>query len=557
MQKLKDNPGLIFLISSIVIYFLMELPFNLSVRCGNVNEGYYFGYGQHFLEGSHLYKDIYAARGPLFILFYALVLKIFGFGTWSIIAIHFLHSMIVSLIAIAIYLTSKKIFQSSFYSGLAVLFWTLIQLSPIGGWGLIYELESSFSLEAEYFCVLFSLLSIYYLFSASKGLSFISGIFATCSMMFKGNGTAIVVSVLCFVIYLFLFQNKLFKDLKFNFLYFFTGFLFSFLLTLLGLFIHNGELNSFLGEYYTLGYYSNETVESFTSIFKTILRFMLKDVDSNNNFFLFLFTFLIFAWGLFKPSKPYFVLICLWGIGCVCAIITPGKYSSYYYTLIWPSVAIALSYGLKELFTNLKFLNNLFSKTVVIILISLFFFNRFQITFPVYLNVAKKQIELSVFNQKESFQDPIEVSNEQNSNPKRPPFLKIADKINSYLPNKKDSFYIFNFVIWHQDFSATIYIYTKRIPSSTVYSDWLHVENLALVNKSMGMLIRDLMERPPKILIIPKNLKLKKWQLKPLTPFFNTLNLYLQQKYHVIDTIEYKFSPRKSPQALLILERDR
>ena len=564
-KNITDKLGLYLFIGSLIFYFLMELPFTLSVSCGNVNEGFYFGYGQHFLEGSHLYRDIYAARGPLFILFYALVVKIFGFGGWSIIAIHAIHSMIVSLIAIAIYLISKKIFQSSFYSGLAVIFWVLIQLSPIGQWGNYFEYESSFSLEAENFCVLLSLLSIYCLFSTYENtnnhkkniiLSFISGLLATCSMMFKGSGAVIAIAVFCWAIYLVLFQNKVFKTLKYGFVLFFTGLCFSLLVTFLALYIHNGELSSFLSEYYALGYYSDKPTQSIGSFFLSIFNFMLRYVNSPTNFILFFLAFLFFIVGLIKPLHPLFSLICIWGLGSACAVIAPGAYSSYYYILVWPSVVISLAYGLKMLFRHVKLLDNKLSKALVVVFISLFFIERFCITLPTYIEMTKREIDLNLFYEPESFQDPLESLSNKKPNPKRPSFLKVADLINSYLSNKKDTFYIFNFVQGHQDFSPYIYIYAKRTPSSTVYSDWLHVERL--VNKSMEALIKDLVKRPPKVLIIPEKIFLKQNVSKLLTPFFNNLTLYLRQKYHLIDTFNYPptFSSKEKSQNILVFERN-
>ena len=103
-QKQKNEKlGLALLIGSLVFYTLLKMSFNFSVLCSSTNEGFYFVFGQHLLNGRHLYFDIFTARGPLFIMFYALIVKVFGFGSYAIIATHFIHTFIVILIGISIY----------------------------------------------------------------------------------------------------------------------------------------------------------------------------------------------------------------------------------------------------------------------------------------------------------------------------------------------------------------------------------------------------------------------------------------------------------------------
>ena len=154
----------LLLFGSIVFYILFKLPFDTSVSCGNTNEGYYFVYGQHLLDG-----NLDKIRLPIFFLFYGILVKMFGFGTWSIIIIHFFHTLFVILIGTLIYLVTKTILQDTFFASLAVCFWILILATPIGGWGQVLEFQSSFALEAEYFCLLFSLSSIYFLLCSYKG----------------------------------------------------------------------------------------------------------------------------------------------------------------------------------------------------------------------------------------------------------------------------------------------------------------------------------------------------------------------------------------------------
>lgn len=551
IRKLTDYLGLLLLVFSLLFYFLFKLPSVLSVTCGNVNEGYYFGYGQHLLEGKHLYQDIYAARGPLFILFYALVVKIFGFGTGAIIATHVLHTNILIFIGIVLYLVSNKIFQNDFYSGLSVLFWVLLQTSMIGNWGHYLELESNFSFEAEYFCVLFSLLSIYFIFQQKTVFSFLSGIFAVCSLMFKGSGAVAIVAIIFWVIYLFLFNRELFSQNKRNILFFVLGLILTLSIILFALYIHNGELSAFFSQFFSLGYYSNFSTKSIQNMLLALLDFIFRFTLSFGNLFLFLFAFLFFILGLIKDtSKAFFPLIAIWGIGSVCAVIVPGKYASYYYVLVWPSVALSLVYGIKEVFSNFKFLNKKYIKISFSIFIALFFLQRYWVIYPDYKKKFNEFMSASLFNQPESFQDPV---NLKKSNPKRPPALKIADKINSYLPDKNSTFFIFNFVKGHQDFSPFIYIYAKRSPSTTVYSDWLHVERLA--TESSEKLVKDLQRWPPKIIILPNSLFMREWQKSKLVIFFQSLIDFIQENYHLKDKLNYKYSDKEDTQVHLVFER--
>ena len=161
-NSLKNRIGWILFIVPLLFYSLCRLPFDFSVLCSSPNEGYYFAHAQYFLNGE---KYVYAG-GPLFLFLYASILKVFGFGTWSILAIHFIGNLVTILIGILIFLITKKIFQNTFWGGISVLIWVLIQATPIGGWEQAEELKAFFVLEPEYFCILLSLASIYCLLQA-------------------------------------------------------------------------------------------------------------------------------------------------------------------------------------------------------------------------------------------------------------------------------------------------------------------------------------------------------------------------------------------------------
>ena len=188
------------------------------------------------------------------------MLKLFGFGTWSIIAVHVLQKIIILLIGIMLFLFVSKLFQNISYASLCVLFWFLLQFIPVGGWGSFYEIESALALEAEFFCVLFSLLSLYFLLKASSKkktiiFSLISGLLATCSMMFKANGAVLVIAFFCWIVYLLSFDRKELNDQKDTFIYFFVGFLFSFLISNVVIYLHNHDLSSFWYSYFFVGSY--------------------------------------------------------------------------------------------------------------------------------------------------------------------------------------------------------------------------------------------------------------------------------------------------------------
>ena len=145
--SIEKKSGFFLLITSLLFYFFIKLPFNLSVTCASSNEGFYFVFSQYLLD-THKFDFI---RGPFFIFIYAFVLKIFGFNTWSIIAVHFIQTITVSAIGISLYYLGKIVLKSDFFSGLSVLFFILLQVTPIGGWGPKMEFESAFALECEYF----------------------------------------------------------------------------------------------------------------------------------------------------------------------------------------------------------------------------------------------------------------------------------------------------------------------------------------------------------------------------------------------------------------------
>jgi len=579
--KREDKLGIFFLVSSLLFYFLIKFPFNFFVICSNVNEGYYFIFGQTLLDG----RPFEVFRGPLFVLFYSLVLKIFGFGTYSIIAIHIFQTILCLIIGLTIFVLVKKIFSGNLYAGLSVLFWVLMQFVSIGGWGqgtMEGEIESTFALEAEYFCVLFSLLSMYFLFTAIKEkgsnlndyiFSFIAGICAASSTMFKANGAVLGIAIVFFAIYLLFLEKKIFYLLWKHLICFIIGLFFSLLMYNFLIYFLKGDVCWFWKNYFTIGSYSTSFLSSLKSFLVHIWNIMTRYYFSISNFVLFLFAFASFLWALIRnifiaperktrelaPEdlsekqqsagrrfikqdsfhlKIFSPLLGIWGIGNMCAVIAPGEYASYYYILVWPSIAIAFSLVIKDLFSNFTFMRNKFVVLGMVILVTAFFLNRIFIASPSYITMLKNLHGLIFTYQPESFQDQVRFNYKKPYNDKRPSFLRVADLINSYLPNKNDKFYVFNLTSGkHLTFTPFIYIYAKRPPSTFVISDYFYYKKLSEL--FLDKLKRDFILDPPKIIILPNNPDLAILQRADLTPFLIWFNKFLWDKYYLKDTFQY------------------
>ena len=558
--------GISIFIGSLFFYFLFKLPFNLSVLCGSSNEGFYFIYGQYLASGGGLR----ASGGLLNVLVYATVLKIFGFGTSSIIAVHFLHTIVVIFIGIFIYLIARKIFNDNFYSALTVFLWILLQITPTGAWGNILELESILSLEAEYFCLLCSFSSIYY-FSRSlnkknpKILSFISGILATCSVLFKMSGGVLIVAIICWIIYLLLFERQYLTTINQNLIYFFIGFAVCFLTINFLICLLKNDLILYWKNSFLIGSYSTNFLQTPKSFLLMLLKFMCRGKPAlNSNFVLFVFAFIFFVWGLIrniilKAEKSFMnigiPLLSIWSIGNCFAVLAPGAYASYYYILLWPSIAIFLMIGIKDLFKYNHFLKNQYFKIIIIFFISLFFIHRCSKVLPEHINMIKTYLPLNIFSQSQSFQDPV-LPYDINSF-KRPFVLKIADLLNGLLPDKNDRIYIFHFAK-HRTFGPPIYIYMKRLPPTTEVCDYLHEQRK--IKTSVQKLIHDLIQAPPRIFMKSQVLYLKPDSFTlladDLKPLIGWLNLFLKKNYHLKTMFSYKYSPDDESEIYEIYERN-
>lgn len=546
----KEGLGFWIYVLTLVLYFLLSLPITLSVKCGNVNEGFYFVNGELLLQGKKLYTDIFIARGPIFFLFYALVIKLFGFGTGAIIAVHFAHRFTVIAIGTLIYLITKRLLLSELYAGLAVLFWILIEITPIGGWGYFAELETAFALEAEYFCILFSLVSIYLLVLALeakvyKSLFFISGLFAICSVMTKANGSILFIAYICWLMFLVLFKRDCIRK---EFLFLYLGLIIGIFLSLFFIYVHTSDLMRFWEIFFLLGNYNEARYLRFTeSFFSSLFTFMFRDKNSISNFLLILFAFFSFVWCLVRVfffeqgvsgKNLVYPLIGIWGIGSAVAVIAPGGYGSYYYVIIWAPVIVSLIILFRDLFNGLNKVFNCILKAAIL----LFIVYRLIVIFPVYLQLTKVNIDLNLFFQAESFQDPVRSWEARSIHPKRYGILSLADLINKNLPDKTDRFYAFNFIKDDSTLCPFVYIYAKRGCASSVVSDWLHVPSC--LSKALPLLKKDLVNNSPKIIVIPRTLDINLEQAINLDEFFLWVRVFLKEKYHLKNTVTIYYKTR-------------
>lgn len=543
---IKNNTGLLICIGFLLILFLLNIPINLSVVCANENQGFAFTFGEGLLR----WKELACGRGILFVSLFASILKIFGFNTYSIIAVHILETIILLLIGVLIYLIVSKSTKNNFLGGLSTALWVIMISTPIGTSGLQVEILSHYNLNEENLCVLFSLSSLLCMvvsnfFNPDKGtlisrkeklFSFLAGVFTVCSLMSKANGAILLIATVLWFLLLFAFRKQEFKFLSTKILYYFSGAIFSLSLFNIVLYILSGDLVHVWKDYFLLGNYTNEHLTSVKLLLSMVLKFMTRYTNSISNFVLFFFGLLLFILGILKwmfqkegknNLTNFWLLIGIWGLGNVCVIIAPGGYQPYYYHLIWPSLSIVFVIGLHELFLFLRV-----QKAIIFfvsLLVIAFFSHRICLSASAHYHIAREHSTLSVFNQPQSFQDPV-----LPYNPKlnyRPYQLILADGINVHLPDKNNTFYILAF----SDFGLTAinpltYIYSKRASPTTVDFSLLAVPTI--IEMKLKVLKRDLFNRKPDVLIISTNIPLRPWQVQYLSPFLAWVQELIKSSYH-------------------------
>jgi len=559
--------NLLILVAIILIYFIFKLPFNLSVEYSSLNEGPRLAIG-HFLLQGEFFKS-YAK--PLLIVVYALIVKIFGFGTWSIIAIHFIQTFVSILIAILVYLITLKLYKNYSIANVASLIFLLLLNTPIGAWSGYYELGDHYALEAEYFCILLSLLSIYLILASfsklkySILLAFISGIMCVISLFFKGSGTVLLISFLLWIPYTST-QRKLIKAYKANLIALIVSMVITILLAICFIAsIIDSNIIIFFKDLFYPGLYTTQHLISTKGFFENLLSFMFRGDFSYkglNNFIVTSIVIFAITWSILNRPKDntkkirnlFEKLIAIWTLGNLCAILAPGSYASYYYLLLYPGASILIATLLAKLIASrtkaMYLAKNLFLPILILILVQ-----RIYLLYPTYKIKIKESINSNLFLQKQSFQDPVIIDTEVPS--RRPFILQIADYINSFLPNKDDRIYILNFIPGHIIFSSNIYTYIKRLPPTTITADLLH-QNIYLKEK-INILKEDLTKSPPEIILKPKKIYLEPYletnHKEQLLSLFEWLDNLLGKNYRSIDEFNCTFIDEKITQTFEVYKK--
>ena len=382
--------------------------------------------------------------------------------------------------------------------------------------------------------------------------------------MFKASGCVLIIAIICWAIYLWLTDIKLLNKYKHIFIgIFLTVFIGLLFFCILIFFLKNGDLLSYWKIYFSVGSYSTEFTKSSMLFFASVINFMLRHTSSLSNLTLFSLTFIFLIWGLvrnhfIKTTSLHLKLLCpllsIWGIGSIGAVISPGSYAPYYYILIWPSIAIFLVLGIRDIFHYSGFVNKKIFILIMSLISGLFFAQRVYTITPTYIKLFKENINLSCFLQRESFQDPIKSTNQRVTNSKRPYFLKLADSINSYVPNKLDTIYIVNFSNEFSFLRTDFYLYIKRFPPTTVVNDYLHYRQY--LYKRINVLISNLSDSPPKLVILPQIFYLQNKQDPSLKPFFVWLSQFLKQNYHLEHILSFTIPGSNENQAFLLFEKN-
>ncbi len=370
--------------------------------------------------------------------------------------------------------------------------------------------------------------------------------------MVKTNGAILLIATVLWFFCLSAFQKTDFKVLSTRILYYFSGVVISLLIFYAILYSYNHDLISLWRDYYFAGSYTQEHLKSIKTLLKSFFMFMTRYTNSVSNFILFFITIILFICGvvksLFKNQSKvisFWLLMSLWGFGNICVIIIPGEYQPYYYYLIWPSIAIVFVLGLYEL-SNRKIILAFAS-----LFISIFFLCRIYISIPSHYYLIRALTALSIFNQPQSFQDPVLHYKANLSF--RPRIFQLADAVNSLLPDKSSTFYILDFsnkgLI---AFTPLSYIYAKRYAPTTVDAGLLGVPNI--IETKLKDLKRDLARRKPDIFIVSKSISLQPWQVRYLPSFLEWVNNLIKEEYR-LETFFNLVMPDNQSETFLIYRK--
>ena len=551
-DRVKSNIGLLVCVNSLFVYFLLQLPLILSIECANENQGFAFTFGQSLL----MWHKLPPGRGLLFVLPYAVILKIFGYNTYSILALHILETIVLILIGVLIYLIVNKVLHNNLWSGLAVLLWVVMIISPIGFSELKVEIRSHYNLQEECLSVLFSLFSVLFLLKAGffdqkkihntseKMFSILAGIFAVSSIMSKANGAILLIAAILWFIQIFIFQREIFDFLKSRIFYYFIGVISSIFLLNLILYTLNGNLITLWRDYFFIGSYTRDYLSSPKEFSLSIINFMTRHTKSISNFVLFSSATLLFIWGIIrgclttknKTLSMFLSFLGIWGVGNACVIIAPGQYQPYYYHLMWPLLAIVFSVGLSKLFNCLNTAKRNKLAITLSIIFSVFFIHRVITSIPAHIEIIKKLIPLNIFNQSQSFQDPVLPYDIQSS--QRPGYFQITDSINNLLPNKRNTLYILNLYSAGQSaLTPLTYIYAKRYPPTSVDCGLLQVPGILQIKTDI--LKQELSKNLPDVLIVAEKNYIWTWQARILNPFMIWFSDFVKNNYKFYTTLNY------------------
>ena len=513
---IKNKLGLFLLFFSLTVQFLITLPLCTSVICANENQGFAFIWGQTFLK----WGELSPGRGLLFVLLYSLVLKIFGFNTYSIIAIHILELVFRLVSGLLIYFISMRVTKNGFWSGFAVLIWV----------------------------ILFSLLSIFFMLAGgffdsekktNKQACVLSGIFAFCSLMSKANGSILLLASVFWILLLAIFNRAYLKLIIEKIKCYFTGVILSALVFNLLLFIIQKDLSSHWKDYFLVGSYTSSHLQSIPLLVESVFNFITRKTTSLNNLILFSISVFLFLIGIFSKKREnlFGAFVSIWGIGNICVIVIPGEYQPYYYYLIWTQIAFIFSLSFFLLFNSFKI--HKIIKTIPLIFILFIFAHRVILWIPAHLHILNTLKILDISSQKKSFIDPIKQTSMQKVF--RPPLLEMGDTINSLLPNKDSTVYILNL---HEKgdtaFTPLSYIYSKRYSVTSIDSGLLQINNV--LSSKVKTLKSDLIKRHPNMLIVSQKYFISGELTEILNPFLQWFNNYVKQYYRFYITIQCNLS---------------
>ena len=565
VELLKKNLGLVLCIVALISLFVLKLPLNLSVLCANQNQGFGFGFGLGLLNGGELSPG----RGPVYVFIYFLILKLFGFNTYSILALHAVETVVLLFIGLLLYLILRKLL-GNIYGGLAVLFWVILISTPIGGSNPEVEILSHYYLSEESVSVLLSLLSIYCLLCTNifhlvtdktkppqnQFFSFLAGALAICAFMSKANGLVLLLAVLCFFVQIFTVKRDFFLSVWSTIAYYLLGVVCSFIVFSVFFYVFHHDLILSYENYFSIGSYTTTHLTTLKAFVTNFSLFFTRHSESLSNVVIlasvFSFFFVYFLYGFFpkrniNPLSNFFLFLSIWAIGNLCAIILPGQYQPYYYQLIWPNIAIFYTLVI-YCARNRKIIKWFFS----IFLISLFSFKIF-ISAPAHVLLAKYFMNHSVFKSPQSFEDPVTTIKE---NKRQSIYLEVADAINTLLPEKEQTFYVFNFGrSGYSVISPLTYIYSKRQSPTTIDCDLLKISNL--IKPKIDALKKDLTSRHPEFLILSKYFYPVNLENYAFKSFFNWFMAYVEKYYEFLDesTIEYILNGENKSETFLLYKR--